>query len=383
MEARQVVRAVHTAAEAVVQQRLYVDGSSPRRGQVKVNAGIVSGNVKRRCSKGRRVDALTLLVQALPVDLRMIRPRPQTDIAELPQPDAAAHEVLVGVQDQVQQVLVGRHGEKTVGFDGFEAGKEVVQLVVGVLGGVEQAAVQLNVERAATFRVGHFVRRGQFVSGRVGGQAVCQKLLMAGEKFAVRNQNVVVRADAVILQWVETTAKLAFDHDRVQSRRAERLVEGCKLRCAHGLVQHLRDDLLLDGGEQRRVFRSGRRFAHGLEDDGQQLLLPRQRENGRPVHAFSGERPARNGSLGDMKKLSLRGGQGHVRVPSPFFVFFDGMSDEQRGGTDERAQRVADHVVRLRKPQRAAVLGVLDSRAERAADERCEDDSKPTVPLSR
>ena len=84
-----------------------------------------------------------------------------------------------------------------------------------------------------------------------------------------------------------------------------------------------------------------------------------------------------------MQELCFGGGQGHVRVPSPFFVFFDGVSDEQRGGADERAQGVADHVVRLRKPQRAAVLRVLDSRAERAADERREDDSKPTMPLSR
>ena len=70
-------------------------------------------------------------------------------------------------------------------------------------------------------------------------------------------------------------------------------------------------------------------------------------------------------------------------MPNPFSGFFDGAGDEQRGGADERAQRVADHVVRLRKPQRVTVLGVLDSRAERAADERCEDDSKPAVPLSR
>lgn len=75
--------------------------------------------------------------EALPVDLRVIRPRPQTDVAELPQPDAAAAEVLVGVQDQVQQVLVGRHGEKAVGFDGFEAGKEVVQLVMRILGRIK------------------------------------------------------------------------------------------------------------------------------------------------------------------------------------------------------------------------------------------------------
>ena len=77
MEARQVVGAVHAAAEAVVQQRLYVDGSIPRHGQVKVNAEIVSGNAERRRGEGRRVDALALLVQALPVDFRVIRPRPQ------------------------------------------------------------------------------------------------------------------------------------------------------------------------------------------------------------------------------------------------------------------------------------------------------------------
>lgn len=84
-----------------------------------------------------------------------------------------------------------------------------------------------------------------------------------------------------------------------------------------------------------------------------------------------------------MEKLCFGGGRGHVRVPNPFSVFFDGVGDEQRGGTGERAQGVADHVVRLRKPQRAAVLRVLDPRAERAADKRCEDDSKPTMPLLR
>ena len=57
-------------------------------------------------------------------------PPPQADVAKLPQTDAAADEVLVGVQKQVQQMLVGRHGEKTVGFDGIEVGKEVVQFVM-------------------------------------------------------------------------------------------------------------------------------------------------------------------------------------------------------------------------------------------------------------
>lgn len=252
--------------------------------------------------------------EALSVDLPVIRPRPQADVTELPQTDAAADKMLVGVQKQVQQMLVWRHGEKAVDLGGLDVCEEAVQLIVGVLGGIEQVAVQLDVERAAAFRVGHLVRRCQLVHRGIGGQAVHQKLLVAGEKFAVRNQDVVVRADAVISQRVEAAAKLTLDHDRVQSRRAEFVIEVSKLRRAHGLIQHLPDDLLLGHSEQRRVFRGGRRFAHGLEDDRQQLLLPRQRENGRPVHAFSGDFPAGNGSLGDMQKLSLRGGQGHVNL---------------------------------------------------------------------
>ena len=70
-------------------------------------------------------------------------------------------------------------------------------------------------------------------------------------------------------------------------------------------------------------------------------------------------------------------------MSSPVFVFFDGVSDEQRRSAEKRAQRVADHVVHLRHAESVAVLGTLDSRAERTADERCEDDSAPTVPLSR
>lgn len=137
MEARQVVGAVHTAAEGVVQQRLYVDGSIPRHGQVKVNAEIVSGNAERRRGKRRRVNTGALVIQMLPVDFIVILPRPQANVAKLPQADAAAHEMLIGVQDQVQQVLVGRHGKKAVDFDGFEVGKKVVQLVVGILGRIK------------------------------------------------------------------------------------------------------------------------------------------------------------------------------------------------------------------------------------------------------
>ena len=75
--------------------------------------------------------------EALPVDLPVILPRPQADVTKLPQADAAAHEVLVGVQKQVQQMLVGRHSEKAVDLGGLDVGKEVVQLVVRILSRIE------------------------------------------------------------------------------------------------------------------------------------------------------------------------------------------------------------------------------------------------------
>lgn len=206
---------------------------------------------------------------------------------------------------------------------------------------------------------------------------------MAGEKFAVRNQKIVVRADAVILERIQAAAKLTFDHDGMQTHGAEFSVEVSELRRAYRLVQHLPNDLLLGYGKQSHVLFGSRHLADGLEEDRQQLLLIGQRKNGRPVHLFCGQISTGDGSFGDMQELRFGGGQGHVRVSSPFFVFFDGVSGKQRRSAEKRAQGVADHIVRLRKSQRVAVLGILDSCAERTADERCEDDSAPTVPLSR
>lgn len=376
-----VVGAVHTAAEGVMQQRLHVHGAVPRRGQVKVDAQMRPGDPEGRSGEGRRMDAGALVMQALPVDPVVVRPHPEADVAELPQADAAAHKMLVGVQDQVQQVLVGRHGQEAVHLHGRDAYKEVIQLVVGVLGGIEQVAVQLDVKRAVFFCVGHLVRRGQLVCRRVGGQAVCQQGLVAGGKLALRDEQVVVRADAVVPQGVEPAAKLPLHHDRVQPGIPEAAVEVGELRRAHGLVQHLSDDLLLDGREQRGVLPGGRRLADGLEEDGQQLLLVCQRENGRPVHVLRGQLPTGDGSLGDMQKLRFGGSQGHGR--GPFLVFFHGVGQQQRCCADERPQRVADHVVRLRHAEGEAVLRVLDPRAEDAAGQRREADAEPSVPLSR
>ena len=381
VQAGVAVGAVHAAAEGIVQQRLHVYIAVPQPGQVKVNAQIRPGDPEGRSGEGRRVDPGALIMQALPVDPIVVRPRPEADVAELPQADAAVHKVLVGVQNQVQQVLMGRHGQEAVHLHKGDVREEVIQLVVGILSGIEQVAVQLDVKRAVFFCIGNLVRRGQLIGGRVGGQAVCQQRLMAGEKFALRDEKVVVRTDAVVAQGVEPAAKLPLHHDGVQPGGPEFTIEVGELCRAHGLVQHLPDDLLLDGREQRGVLPGGGRLADGLEEDGQQLLLIGQRENGRPVHVLRGQLPAGDGSLGDMQKLRFGGSQGHGH--GPFLVFFHGVGQQQRGRADERAQRVADHVVRLRHAEGEAVLRVLDPRAEGAAGQRREGDAEPAVPCAR
>lgn len=64
-------------------------------------------------------------------------------------------------------------------------------------------------------------------------------------------------------------------------------------------------------------------------------------------------------------------------------MFFHGVGQQQRGRADERPQRVADHVIRLRHAQGKAVLRVLDPRAEDAAGQRREGKPPPAVPCAR
>lgn len=84
-----------------------------------------------------------------------------------------------------------------------------------------------------------------------------------------------------------------------------------------------------------------------------------------------------------MQELCFGSGQGHVRVPSPFFVFFDGVRGKQGRRAEQRAERVAEHVVRLRKSQREAVLRALDPRTEHASGKYCDANPPPVVPSPR
>ncbi len=109
--------------------------------------------------------------------------------------------------------------------------------------------VQLDVKRAAAFCIGHLVCRGQLVHRRIGGQTVCKKLLMAGHELRIRDVEIVIRADAMILEWIQAAAKLALDYDGVQARRAELAIQLSKLCRTHRLIQYLADDLLFGHGK--------------------------------------------------------------------------------------------------------------------------------------
>lgn len=59
------------------------------------------------------------------------------------------------------------------------------------------------------------------------------------------------------------------------------------------------------------------------------------------------------------------------------------MCGKQRRRAEQRAERVAEHIIRLRKSQREAILRVLDPRAEQAAGKYCDADPPPVVPSPR
>ena len=241
-------------------------------------------------------------------------------------------------------------------------------------------AVQLDVQGAVLFCVGHLIRTRQLVRCGFRGQAGREKLLMARQKFSDRDVYVVVGADAVIFQRIKPAAQRALDHDRMESRGTDLSVEVGKLHGAHGLAEHLPDDLLFHNGKQRRILIGGGRFAHSFKKDRQELLLSGEGEHGLPVHAVGRQISTGDGGFYDLQELCFGGGEGHAFADPPFFMDFDGMGEKERGGADKRAERVADHVIRLGKAQRIAVLNVLDGDAEQACGERGERDSAPAMP---
>ena len=359
---------------------LHVDRRIPQGRELDCDAEIFSGDPERSGGEGGGVDGGALVMQLLPVDRVMVFSCPESDVAELAQSDAAVYKMLVGVQNQVQEMLVRRHGEKTVDLDRLEVREKAIQIVVRVIGGIEQMPVQLNVQGAVLFCVGHLIRGRQLVRCGFRGQASREKLLMARQKSPLRDVYVVVGTDAVILQRIQPAAQRALDHDRIESRGTELTIKVGKFHGTHGLAEHLSDDLLFHNGKQRRVLTGGGRFAHSFKKDRQELLLPGESEHGLPIHAVGRQISTGDGGFCDLQELCFVGGEGHAFADPPFFMDFDGMGEKERGGADKRAQRVADHVVRLGKAQSIMVLGVLDGDAEQACGERGERDSAPAMP---
>lgn len=158
VQSGQVVGAVDAVAEGVMEQGLGGDCRLPQRRQGKVDAQPLPCDNKDRSGEGGGVDRLALVVEPCPVNLRIVFPYPQANVTELPQADAAADEVLVGVEDQVQQILVGRHGQHVhLHRLGVEVREKAIKLIVGILRGVKQPPVQLDVQGTARLGVGTLI----------------------------------------------------------------------------------------------------------------------------------------------------------------------------------------------------------------------------------
>ena len=100
----------------------------------------------------------------------------------------------------------------------------------------------------------------------------------------------------------------------MQASGAELAIEVGKLRCAHGLVQHLPDDLLFHDGKQRRILIGSGRFAHSFKEDRHELLLPCYGKDSLPVYVFGRQLPTGNSGFGDLQELGFDGGEDHVAV---------------------------------------------------------------------
>ena len=116
---------------------LHVDRRMPQGRELDCDAEVFCGDPERGGCEGGGMDGGTLVMQLLPVDRVMIFSCPESDVAELAQSDAAVYKMLVGVQNQVQEMLVRRHGEKTVDLDRLEVREKPIQIIVRVLGGIE------------------------------------------------------------------------------------------------------------------------------------------------------------------------------------------------------------------------------------------------------
>ena len=140
-----ILRTVETAGQHVDQQRQLVHFIS-REGRGHGKAQMSFGDAEHGRRKALDADLTAAAHDTPPVDLRAEVLGKQGDIADLPDPDAAVQKMLVGVADQIQQMVGRAEGTDALSPDGQldRAPERAVKQAAAV-------AIRLGVRREGLF----------------------------------------------------------------------------------------------------------------------------------------------------------------------------------------------------------------------------------------
>ena len=297
VETAPVRRAVDAAGEDVLQQRFAVGRRPVRRNR---NAELPPGNLKYRRRKDVGADLPALTQQQRPVHLAAALLRPEADVQHLPDAEAAVDEVLQGVEQQEQQMVVGREGQKLRALDGqgqrplCRSGKEAVEVAQGV--GIRRKERLVDLQMEAVFRVAESHLKFIVVLDLL--KSAAQQRLPAGREVLCPDQQVFVPGGTAVRHRIEAAADDALDDQRTDPRLPQGGIDAAERRRLHGLHGNAADRIGPRHLPQlRRRSLPGGGAAHGLMDHGAHLLPGGQAEQSLPVLCWSGLRPVHGPAL--------------------------------------------------------------------------------------
>ena len=275
--------AVNTRGQDVAQQRFAIHPElAPFLRQLQVDPQIF---VRDRKHSGRKVQGMRFFQithQSLMVDLIGIMLCPQPDIADLPDAEPAADKMLIGVQDQIEQMILRRHRTnlRRAVFD-FIFPRPVERVVKEALqfhrrpgSRRKQFLMQLNEQRAVRIAPSDLIinRRIGVVRAR---QPACPQDLTGLPERLRPHIDVFVRADPQIAFRPNRAANAALDDQRVDPSLFQLVINIQKLQRPPRLLHYIDSCRTLVISKLRPVFGcSG--IANDVHKDRHQFLLCKQ-----------------------------------------------------------------------------------------------------------
>lgn len=221
MDAVDIGRTIDSAAKDVLQHRRAVLGvRDPAIGKLEGDFEDVTRDPEKGCDEIADARPVALLAELLPIDPISVFARPDSDVADLTDAEAAVDEMLVGVEKEVEEVVVrGHRGHGNavmsrigLGRDALKA-EEIAESAQRIA--LEEIAVELDEDsvRASKAYLA-VVGEGSFVGHEPAGlQEEAAVLELGGGDVEV-----LVAARAQLGVVVKSAADDALDDDGVESR---------------------------------------------------------------------------------------------------------------------------------------------------------------------